>query len=379
MQTSPTPKNHLERIDVLRGMAILMVVCFHYLPSITGQYELGWQGMWRDFTDVKTPLMWALYPFTLGWSGVSLFFVISGFCIHYSFLKHQSSATRSAGFFKMFFWKRFWRIYPPYFLILVIFYGLTFRHSETSTAPINFWLHLLLVHNFNATTFSGINPSFWSLAVEMQFYLLFPVVLILRKKFGIQAVVGIFALISIAGRIFAAFFQNWAQSPTQFYWESTLILFIDWLMGAWLAERWLAGKRLVGVSKGQALAFGILMVASTLNKFSMAMIGFTGFSLWYVMLMELYIFSHRPFSWLEKMLIPIGLCSYSIYLWHQPLLGRALHWLHQLCGLSQTPAPSLGAMPLVVVAMIIIGWVSYKLIELPGIELGKRLQQKLKF
>ena len=78
--------SHLERIDVLRAVAILMVVCFHFLPSVTGQYQLGWNGLWRNVREVQTPLMWFLYTFSLGWSGVSLFFVMSGFCIPYSFL-----------------------------------------------------------------------------------------------------------------------------------------------------------------------------------------------------------------------------------------------------------------------------------------------------
>jgi peptidoglycan/LPS O-acetylase OafA/YrhL len=48
----------LERIDVLRAFAILMVVCFHFLPSVTGQYEFAWNGFWRNVQDVQTPLMW---------------------------------------------------------------------------------------------------------------------------------------------------------------------------------------------------------------------------------------------------------------------------------------------------------------------------------
>ena len=180
-----SPSRHLERIDVLRAVAILLVVAFHYLPNATGQYELNWQGMWRDGGDGQTRLMWWLYPLSLGWSGVSLFFVISGFCIHYSFLKHAASSPGKS-FLKQFFWKRFWRIYPPYFIALAVFFCLMLRHHDAGATAGNFWSHLLLIHNFGLATFDGINPAFWSLAVEMQFYLLFPLVLRLRGKVGIK-------------------------------------------------------------------------------------------------------------------------------------------------------------------------------------------------
>jgi peptidoglycan/LPS O-acetylase OafA/YrhL len=361
----------LERIDVLRAFAILMVVCFHFLPSVTGQYEFAWNGFWRDAREVQTPLMWFLYPLTLGWSGVSLFFVISGFCIHYSFLKHEAGSPGKP-FLKQFFWKRFWRIYPPYFITLVVFFYLMFRHPETGPTAGNFWLHLLLVHNFSAGAFIGINPAFWSLAVEMQFYLLFPLVLMLRHKVGIKNTFWFFAAVSLACRIAALFLQDWSQPPTQHLWDFTLALFVDWLLGAWLAEKWLASERLFGASSGTVLLLGILAVALTWNKITAAFLGFTAFSLWYAALMELYLFSRKSFGRWERMLVPVGLCSYSIYLWHQPWLGRVLYWLHKF-GLPQTPIASLVMLPVVVLVMILLGFVSCKLIELPGMALGKRL------
>ena len=180
----------------MRAVAILMVVAFHYLPNVTGQYELNWQGMWRDAADVQTGLAWWLYPLSLGWSGVALFFVISGFCIHYSFLKHVASSPGKP-FLKQFFWKRFWRIYPPYLIGLGVFFYLMLRHHDAGATAGNFWSHLLLIHNFGSVTFNGINPSFWSLAVEMQFYLLFPLVLMLRGKIGIKRTFWFFAVISL--------------------------------------------------------------------------------------------------------------------------------------------------------------------------------------
>ena len=371
-----SPSRHLERIDVLRAMAILMVVAFHYLPNVTGQYELNWQGMWRDGGDVQTSPMWWLYPLSLGWSGVSLFFVISGFCIHYSFLKHAAGSPGKP-FLKQFFWKRFWRIYPPYFVALTVFFCLLLRHHVAGTTAGNYWSHLLLIHNFGPETFAGVNPSFWSLAVEMQFYLLFPLVLMLRQKVGIKNTFWFFAAASLLCRIIALFLQDWSQLPAQHLWDFTLTLFVDWLLGAWLAESWLAGHRLFGASFGKVLVLGILAVALTWNKITAAFLGFTAFSLWYAVLMEWYLFSKLSFSRWERILVPVGLCSYSIYLWHQPLLGRALYWLHKL-GLPQTLVATLAVLPVVVLVMCLFGFASYKFLELPGINLGKRLLTKIR-
>jgi peptidoglycan/LPS O-acetylase OafA/YrhL len=352
-----------------------MVVGFHYLPSITGQSQLGWQGMWPDVGNVQTPLMWWLYPLTLGWSGVSLFFVISGFCIHGSFLRH---ASRPPGkpYFKIFFWKKFWRIYPVYFIALVAFYYLSLRHLQTGAADGHFWLHLLLVHNFSADGFFGINPSFWFLAVEVQFYLLFPLVLMLRQKVGFKNTFWFFAVLSVACRISAFCLQDWTQPAKPYVWVFPLIPFVDWLLGAWLAERWLTGQRLFGASAGKVLVLGILAVALTWNKITATFMGYTAFSLWYAMLMEWYLFSAKPFSRWEKMMVPVGLCSYSIYLFHQPLLGRVLHWLHQLVGLPETRIATLAVLPVVVLAMVFVGFIFYKLVELPGEALGKRLYNR---
>lgn len=259
----------------------------------------------------------------------------------------------------------------------MVFYYLMLRHLETRTSAGNFWLHLLLIHNFDIDAFFGINPAFWSLAVEMQFYLLFPLVLMLRQKVGMKSAFWFFAAVSLVCRITALFLQDWSQPPSQCLWYFTLTLFVDWLLGAWLAEKWLAGQRLLGASPGKALALGILAVALTWNKITAVFLGFTAFSLWYATLMELYLFSTKPFGRWEKTIVPVGLCSYSIYLWHQPLLGRVLHWLHNF-GLPQTPIANLAVLPVDVLVMIILGFVSYKLVELPSINLGKRLYKKMK-
>lgn len=374
---APPLDRHIARLDVLRAVAILLVFCIHYLPSVVGQYELGWSHWWRNPASAQSSLLWLLYPFTLGWSGVSLFFVISGFCIHYSFLKHQNKAGSLGDFSRKFLLKRFWRIYPPYFCALVVCFILFIRHFEfNGPAALHLWLHALMIFNFSPRTFFSINPSFWSLAIEVQFYLLFPVVLYFRNKFGLKNVFWVFVAISLLCRISALYFQDWEKEPAPVVWDFTLILFVDWLLGALLAESYFSGKRLLNVAPKTVFIFGFLAFAFTLNKVAWSALGFTMFSVFYTMIMELYLFSARSCNKLEKSLVPIGLCSYSIYLWHQPLIGRFLNYLNKF-GISETHTITLLLLPLVFIGIFVVGYISYRIIELPSIQVGRWLSSKL--
>ena len=140
-----------------------------------------------------------------------------------------------------------------------------------------------------------------------------------------------------------------------------------------MAEKWLAGERLFNATPGKALAVGMLAVALTWNKITVVFCGFTAFSLWYAMVMELCLFSKKSVSRWEKALMPVGVLSYSIYLWHQPLLAQMLHGMRQL-GLPQTPGASLAVLPVVLVLVVALGFISYRLLELPSIALGKHIK-----
>ena len=105
-----------ERLDVWRGVAILGVFGFHLLGSIFGGTEtLPFVSGVRDYEAAPHPSFLVLYASTFGWMGVILFFVISGFCVHWSYLRwaqHPENTSRSLGeFTRGFYWRRFWRIH----------------------------------------------------------------------------------------------------------------------------------------------------------------------------------------------------------------------------------------------------------------------------
>ena len=140
----------------MRGLAVLAVFFHHVCYStlyVTGQ--AGW-----------SPLIVKLfYLFRHGDHGVDLFFVLSGFLITSILIKERQSAR----YYQDFYWKRVLRIMPLYAVCLVGI--LLFMHQPGYVA-----LSALLLVNFSSVFhISGIGP-YWSLAIEEQFYLLWPTV-----------------------------------------------------------------------------------------------------------------------------------------------------------------------------------------------------------
>jgi peptidoglycan/LPS O-acetylase OafA/YrhL len=78
-------KYWFEALDGVRGASILMVLLYHSTCAAFGYYHLPWNGIFRSFDAPWSFLL--LSPCTLGYLEVSVFFVVSGFCIHLSFEK----------------------------------------------------------------------------------------------------------------------------------------------------------------------------------------------------------------------------------------------------------------------------------------------------
>jgi peptidoglycan/LPS O-acetylase OafA/YrhL len=93
-------------IDLLRGIAILLVFLFHALGSSYGVDQFKWgEGLFKDLNVGFSFLL--LSPATLGWGGVAIFFAVCGFCIHHSYSKERERGLTR------YFIKRTFRIYPP--------------------------------------------------------------------------------------------------------------------------------------------------------------------------------------------------------------------------------------------------------------------------
>lgn len=348
--------NHLLAVDVLRGIAILMVITLHTFTPLYG-HPLPWAGWFRDFS--AGPLDAVVYPITYGWGGVSLFFVLSGFCIHLSFLRSPKFTL------KRFFWQRFWRIAPAYFVALVAF---TFLHRiglNTTGGLKQFVTHAVFLHNFETETFFGINPSFWSIAAEAQLYLLFPVLLFIRQRYGIK---GCLFATFIAGALWRFIVVITWGLPDHFIVPTLcfpLMAWFDWTLGVYVAEQFSQSR--AGFTR-RPLWLAVLIpafVLSTLYK-PLTIFSFTLAAAIAAVVLDWLIWANLQRKLVWGLFGFVGTISYSIYLWHQPLLFRYAAHLGQY--VSQPVIPIVTA-----IAMVVLCVISYQIFERGGAFLASRL------
>jgi peptidoglycan/LPS O-acetylase OafA/YrhL len=170
----------LISVDALRGLAALGVLLAH-IPHPSAEPDKG-NG-------------WLFLPTIFGKQGVTLFLVISGFCIHLGAAKALARGEGARCDWGAFWRRRFRRLYPPYlaailFTLLVALalfpdYGrlwADYQSGQISPA----WdvlTHLLMVHNLFWSYAAGLgNGPFWTLGLEEQLYALYAVLLLLRSR-----------------------------------------------------------------------------------------------------------------------------------------------------------------------------------------------------
>ncbi len=362
---------HIAFLDQCRGFAVLIVFLYHAVGIAFNRYQLEWGNWFRDFHAAKSYL--ALLPLTYGWAGVSIFFVVSGFCIHFSFQRQPQWST--------FLHRRFFRIYPPY-LVALLFFALVFPLTAVSPRSVagteQIVSHALLIHNFGATLFDGINPSFWTIAVEAQLYLLYPLLLGLVAKIGWRnALICLAAIeISLRGIDGIAFTVN-QGGPSEWLAGSPFTYWFSWAVGAALADAFLKREPLP-FRNWSGLGFIALGIGCSLVK-PLAFMPFLLFSLATVAVLSKVLngnlsFFRLPFRSSEH-LRQVGIWSYSIYLLHQPLLFAVAHVARRLPHFMHFHPLSVFALCLAAwIPIVAVGAWYYRFCEKPSIQMGKNLR-----
>lgn len=318
--------NRLGVLDGLRGIAVLLVVWFHI-----------WQISW-----LPAPLPFLQFLPETGFLGVDIFFFISGFVISYPFVQ-AALEGRQRPSWAHFAYRRAIKIVPSYVLSIVLMYvvGYTVTQGGSGHTWLDVTAHLLFIHNWFASTYGSINGVLWTLAVEVQFYVLFPLISIvfLRWPLGTAAVMCAVAMIyriEISHNYFAS--QLIEQLPGYFD------MFGCGMFAAWLYV-FLRTRPVMETTAARTIATVVavagfaVLVALMQNLFNMRYEE-NAFTVWKIIHRTWLAFaclaiatgSLFAFPFWNKLLgnpilVFCSLISYNWYIYHQ-VVARELWWHH---------------------------------------------------
>lgn len=314
-----TPRPEFPYLDGIRGFAAIAVVLYHALLST---------GLANEATQ-KLPLIDLIFGW--GYLGVPVFIVLSGYVL---MLPTLSNDLKLRGGAAKYLKRRARRVIPPYYaalilsILLIVLIPVMRETSGTQwdtklpmTVP-SIVSHFLLVHDFHPDWIGAINGPLWSVAVEWQIYLLFPLILLpLWRKFGAGVVV-VGAVIVSVSPVFTGL-GEWAHpwligifamgmwsaqatmKPGRNRWAGPLSLgFLVLTLVAIVATKQLGihSFGLIETCAGAAVAAGLVWVGQRATRGATPGIV-------------------KPFQ--SRPMIRLGLFSYSIYLLHSPLLALA--------------------------------------------------------
>ena len=334
-----------KEIDGLRSVAVLPVIFFHA----------------------------GFAAFSGGFVGVDVFFVISGYLITSIIVAELEQQRFSV---LRFYERRARRILPALFLVLAACIPLAWQYlmpmdmadfAKSVVAVAAFASNVLFWQQSGYfDTASELKPLLhtWSLAVEEQFYVFFPLLLVLCWKSGRKAALGtVFAILLLS---FALAEWGATRAPdATFYLLHTRAW--ELMLGA-LAALYLGGRSEAAANHassrwgGAASLLGLALIAYSVFAFDRS-VPFPGaYALAPTVGALLIILFAAPDNLAGKLLgsrlfVGIGLISYSAYLWHQPLLAYARH--------ASLTEPGTGLLLGLCLASLGLAWFSWRFVETP--------------
>ena len=339
-------QRHLPALDGLRAIAVFVVIAYH-----------------------------GMFEWVPGDLGVSAFFVLSGFLITWLLLQeHDGSGAISL---RRFYTRRVLRIFPAYYCFIAASFAFdAFRHNVWPPA-LRWSAVLYLVNYYNAL--HGHPPTSiahaWSLSVEEQFYLLWPLLLTLLLRGRMRWVIRGLVMAVVGVPLYRSLLFMKFGAPAAYVYNAFDARFDNLAVGCLLAAcvrhpRFTAATAALVRWAWLPLVTVCLIVLSrtAFGRDYHYSVGMTVDALLVAVfiLQALQLYQHPAWAWLEHPVTRhIGLLSYSLYLWH--LWGLdAGHQLHRLPPMAQFIAG--------VAVSYALASASYYLIERPFLALKKRFQ-----
>jgi peptidoglycan/LPS O-acetylase OafA/YrhL len=294
----PVSNARYRLLDAWRGVAALGVLGFHTVNNLVDPGR-GW----------VTTLLWH------GWAGVYIFFPISGYCI---LAASHSSLNDSAGRFLR---RRWRRIFPTYWasiavvVVLAIVFAPFSRRSLWALAePGVKWLSILSLTQTLAGLPQVINPVYWSLCYEEQFYLLIAGTMLCAASFRPAILLAVTALTTVTYCLGLG-----SSLPTGVFIDHWLEFAVGLAVFGWFDDRY--GRAWAGAM------FGLAALAEAATWRADLAISLTTALL--IVALRPYdrsLSSLQPIRWLGA----VGAISYSLYLTHVPIAGRIVSLARRL-------------------------------------------------
>lgn len=361
---------HLPFLDLLRGCSVFFVFAYHALAEAFTPHDIPWVGVFRDFGTSGSLLV--SIPLQFGWIGVASFFVVSGFCVHLSWLRSGQDG------WMVFLGRRFLRIYPPYLAVLLavaLMYAAGLYHDEANPSLANFVAHLALLHNFHPSMIYAFAVSFWSIAIEFQLYALFPLLMFARSRWGWGAALASVAAIEVGLRLAASIsvIAGWDFPHTLL--DTPMAYWFSWGLGAFLADNLTEGRSHF-LDRVPAWPW-LLAVLASFFVHPLEPLDFTLASLATYALLGRIVRDggFAPRAGLGKLWADhatrVGVVSFSVYLFHEPILRLGMSGFDLALGREAHPLLRLALCFCFWPISVAAGNLSYKWLEAPSIALGK--------
>jgi len=336
--------NYKPEIDVLRAFSIIAVIIYHSNITILG---------------------FKIFPG--GFIGVDIFFVISGYLISKILFKEIEKKGKIN--LSLFYEKRIRRIFPLYFFIIVIFslLGFFFLLPLDLNYLINSAIYsLFFVSNFffafTGTQYGDVEYLFkplihtWSLSVEEQFYIFYPLFFLLWFKYFKKKIILFFILFTAS--IFISSLVSNSFSVFSYYMFFTRIW--EFLLGT-IVAKFEDKNYYKNINANLITFFGSLLILLSFIFFNKNIVHpsiFTLIPLIGTCVIILYSgkSSYFKFLFFNKFIIFFGLISYSLYLWHFPIMSFFR---------SISPPDSFFHKSLIFLLIIVLSILTYHYIEKP--------------
>lgn len=376
------PLSHIASLDGLRGLAVLFVLLFHF----------SWA--FPDTTPALAQLREYLWS---GWLGVDLFFVLSGYLITRGLVKDSEFSVGKR--LKLFWARRAFRIFPLYYIVVIVGTVVCLAVGAHDDIPgVSYWLYF---QNYTLAFDPDVmrwTAHFWSLAIEEQFYFVWPLVVLLAGKRARLQVA--FALLVLCV-VLRTGFMVVGHKVHLFGWDDVQLAKFVYRATPMHMDGLLVGAILAMFDQDKTQKLGVLFRKIRLPLFWASFLGLLGLMVitkgfgtydrrviivGYPLLAVVFgcaislsvdgripPFLQRAFS--GGVLSACGKVSYGMYIFHWMLVVAIVPWQEaQNASLSPAMAAGLGAAVVVVGTLVVyvLATLSYRFVEHPFLKIKEK-------